>query len=559
MTTDDEAPKSGELIDPVEAERLDALARSAELFLDGFKQWRRSVEDSVEGQLKMATALVGGRRQCKSDQEFNRWCKANGFGGEVLNKNDRMALLHFGADLERARRVLEKSDRKSPRLIYENEWKEGFAAYADPQSRFPASGKPARGRPPGLPSPSKKAPAAVPGDPILDLKARIVRAFGGGDVLTPYQIASRLTAAVSNVDKALDALIIEGRASRLADGRFPIKSESAPILSLSKGEAESTTTPESAIDSTITPTIVGETESAPSEVLFSEDALESIPIADPIGETLVANCADGQWRSLAELANRIGVPSPKVKEALHRLGGQCHSVGPPGGRVSYKILTRAEAEAYARMGQEALERSVKAPASAPEMEPDPIDKVADHPPQTERDEAQDEAQEEAQEQEEAVIEGLSAEIDAEVEQRAGAVFEGLSAEIAALKAERDKALAEIERLKAEHAAELAKSSPWAAVIQGGESGLDVRQRTYVVIAAAYVAAAERLRSIREPSEAHAMEDKADVLLAALTKREAESAIVETLAAELTKRLGFEIKRPPNTGRIRRLKPANEEN
>ena len=85
-----------------------------QLTQNGRNDWR---EGSLELAIKLAKA-----RAVRNDRELGAWLGENGLGGNVLSKEDRSALIEMGAEPERFRLILEKTDRWSWQHIYRKEW-----------------------------------------------------------------------------------------------------------------------------------------------------------------------------------------------------------------------------------------------------------------------------------------------------------------------------------------------------------------------------------------------------------------------------------------------------
>jgi hypothetical protein len=67
--------------------------------------------------------LIEARHDCgDNDTAFGVWCRHNGFTKDVLGKNERVALIDMGANPQKMREVLQKTERRSIPLIYKNEW-----------------------------------------------------------------------------------------------------------------------------------------------------------------------------------------------------------------------------------------------------------------------------------------------------------------------------------------------------------------------------------------------------------------------------------------------------
>ena len=65
-----------------------------------------------------------------NDAAFGAWCRYNGLTKDVLAKNERVALIDMGANPQKMREVLQKTERRSIPLIYKHEW-----AFAKPIHR----------------------------------------------------------------------------------------------------------------------------------------------------------------------------------------------------------------------------------------------------------------------------------------------------------------------------------------------------------------------------------------------------------------------------------------
>jgi hypothetical protein len=106
-----------------EVARADVLETAAARVRAGLVGMRRSCALFVESALEAASALATARGLFPSNVAFGAWCAANGLGEDALSADDRAALIDFGGDIERARQVLEASQRTSLRLIRIHEWK----------------------------------------------------------------------------------------------------------------------------------------------------------------------------------------------------------------------------------------------------------------------------------------------------------------------------------------------------------------------------------------------------------------------------------------------------
>ena len=76
----------------------------------------------IESKIEMACDLLEARREFRDNIGFHDWLIAERLGDNVLDKDDRAALIEMGADPDRLRTVLKSTNRWSPRYIYKNEW-----------------------------------------------------------------------------------------------------------------------------------------------------------------------------------------------------------------------------------------------------------------------------------------------------------------------------------------------------------------------------------------------------------------------------------------------------
>ena len=92
---------------------------------EGCKLW-------IEGTLELINILDDARKRLGSDQAFGKWLTKNGYGEDRLTRHNRQALQNMALDLNVTRKVLEQTDRRSWRLIWEEEI----------QPRLPSTGQP---------------------------------------------------------------------------------------------------------------------------------------------------------------------------------------------------------------------------------------------------------------------------------------------------------------------------------------------------------------------------------------------------------------------------------
>ena len=81
------------------------------------------IQDWIEANIELAEALIEARHEFgDNDAAFGAWCRYNGLTKDVLAKNERVALIAMGANPQRMREVLQKTERRSIPLIYKHEW-----------------------------------------------------------------------------------------------------------------------------------------------------------------------------------------------------------------------------------------------------------------------------------------------------------------------------------------------------------------------------------------------------------------------------------------------------
>jgi hypothetical protein len=82
-----------------------------------------SIQDWIDANIELAEALIEARHEFgDNDAAFGVWCRYSGFTKDVLGKSERVALLDMGANPQKMREVLQKTERRSIPLIYKNEW-----------------------------------------------------------------------------------------------------------------------------------------------------------------------------------------------------------------------------------------------------------------------------------------------------------------------------------------------------------------------------------------------------------------------------------------------------
>ena len=89
------------------------------------------IQDWIDANIELAEVLIEARHEFgDNDAAFGAWCRYNGLTKDVLAKNERVALIDMGANPQKMREVLQKTERRSIPLIYKHEW-----AFAKPIHR----------------------------------------------------------------------------------------------------------------------------------------------------------------------------------------------------------------------------------------------------------------------------------------------------------------------------------------------------------------------------------------------------------------------------------------
>src|SRR5262245_56619366 len=97
------------------------LVRLADKIRGDLSRRTESREQWIEATLDLCIHLAEARAQFKADIEFGQWCGENGFGDNVLNKDDRAAAIAMGGHLDETPDVLQLTDRRSLQHIYRHE------------------------------------------------------------------------------------------------------------------------------------------------------------------------------------------------------------------------------------------------------------------------------------------------------------------------------------------------------------------------------------------------------------------------------------------------------
>ena len=117
------SPTAGEIMTDRVIPLLSRLERAAIKINKAITKRNGSIQDWIDANIEMAEALIEARHDCgDNDTAFGVWCRHNGFTKDVLGKNERVALIDMGANPQKMREVLQKTERRSIPLIYKNEW-----------------------------------------------------------------------------------------------------------------------------------------------------------------------------------------------------------------------------------------------------------------------------------------------------------------------------------------------------------------------------------------------------------------------------------------------------
>ena len=71
------------------------------------------LQDWIDANIELAEALIEARHEFgDNDAAFGAWCRYNGLTKDVLGKSERVALIDMGANPQRMREVLQKTERR---------------------------------------------------------------------------------------------------------------------------------------------------------------------------------------------------------------------------------------------------------------------------------------------------------------------------------------------------------------------------------------------------------------------------------------------------------------
>ena len=99
------------------------LERAAVKIKKAITKRNGSIQHWIDANIELAEALIEARHDFgDNDAAFGAWCRYSGLTKDVLAKNERVALIAMGANPQRMREVLQKTERRSIPLIYKHEW-----------------------------------------------------------------------------------------------------------------------------------------------------------------------------------------------------------------------------------------------------------------------------------------------------------------------------------------------------------------------------------------------------------------------------------------------------
>jgi hypothetical protein len=102
---------------------LSKLERAAIKIKRAISKRNGPIQDWIDANIELAEALTEARHNFgDNDAAFGVWCRYNGFTKDVLGKSERIALIEMGANPQKMRDVLQKTERRSIPLIYKHEW-----------------------------------------------------------------------------------------------------------------------------------------------------------------------------------------------------------------------------------------------------------------------------------------------------------------------------------------------------------------------------------------------------------------------------------------------------
>ena len=170
----------------------DELHRCAQDVRDGWAEMKNAESQIVqtyaqwvEGVLKAAPAIVIARDTLRNDAEFGQWCEDNGLGLEIIDKDNRAALIRVGRNLPYWRERLAEAKGQSLRTLIRNTPDEEVSQ-------------------PAIPSRHTTKPGPKPRDNQVEAIAREHKAKTG-EWPTSAQLAKKAEVNPRNADNALRA------------------------------------------------------------------------------------------------------------------------------------------------------------------------------------------------------------------------------------------------------------------------------------------------------------------------------------------------------------------
>jgi hypothetical protein len=136
----------------------DALERRALKIEAAIARSTKGKIEWIEGTIELAIEMAGARDEFPANQAFGEWFDSR-LGNVAITPHDRAALIQWGREPDRTRKVLEKTERISYRTIHDNEW-----VVRNTYREIPRPVTPPPPEPKALPMPPPQltSPAATP-------------------------------------------------------------------------------------------------------------------------------------------------------------------------------------------------------------------------------------------------------------------------------------------------------------------------------------------------------------------------------------------------------------
>jgi hypothetical protein len=173
---------------------LERLADQIRSDLDRREQGR---EAWIIATLDLCQHLAEARAEITSDIDFGRWCEAQSFR---LNAHDRAAAIQMGQHIPEARPVLEQTERRSLRLIYDLECRFGSDAI-----------------PPPVTATKPKAPR--PSRTMAEIREDIASGLLAGK--SQLTVECEINLALPKKERIGPAIVRRVRAELLGEGKLP--------------------------------------------------------------------------------------------------------------------------------------------------------------------------------------------------------------------------------------------------------------------------------------------------------------------------------------------------